>query len=141
MKRALGISAMVLTVFAVMYVVGFVWPGGGVRRQFGRLSGTRLPAAAKGMTDEQITAETATRAERIRLAVLPYQRERGSLPDSLDALVPGHLSSVPEPLTSTMPFKLLRPSSGGFAIKWEAWPNAAYECYWIDQDGTMAADM
>ena len=43
--------------------------------------------------------------------------------------------------TSTIPFKLLRPKSGGFAIKWEAWPNAAYECYWMDQDGKMAADM
>lgn len=140
-KRLLWTALIVTVVLTALYVVGFVWPAGGVRRQFGRLSGSSLPAGARGMNDERIRAETETRADLIRLAVLAYQRDRGSLPQSLEDLVPSYMPRLPEPLTSTLPFKLQRPKAGGFVIRWEAWPNAAYECYWMDQDGKMAADM
>jgi hypothetical protein len=141
MKRPLRKVLSVTIVLAALYIVGFVWPAGGVRRQFGRLSGTRLPEDAKGVTRDQILALTHERAESIRIAILAYQRDVGSLPPTLEALVPAHLSRIPEPLTSSMPFRLMLPPSGGFAIRWEAWPNAAYECCWIDQDGKMAVDM
>jgi hypothetical protein len=111
-----------------------------MRAGFGFFSGSWTPIEGKGMTAEERQNATATRAEEVRVAVLAYSAEHGSLPPTLDALVPRHLRALPAPLTSTKPF-VLRSSKTGFTIRWEAWPNAMYECYWIDEKGEMAADL
>jgi hypothetical protein len=138
-KRRLGVAAVVL---ACAYVVGFHWPAGGLRTAFGFYSGSRVPAEARAMTQQQREDETLARAERIRLAALAFLADTGAAPTSVVSLVPKYLPEVPRPLVSTKPFWFGRHAkAGGFNVHWEAWPNANYETYWLDERGERFADM
>ena len=148
MKKS-GMRARVKTVLIVMaavlvpvYVLVFHWPAGGLRTGFGVWSGTRAPSEARGLTDKQCEEETRARAERIRQAGLLFLADTGRPPTSVSSLVPKYLPEEPRSLISTKPFWIRRNGNArGFNVHWEAWPDAMYETYWIDEKGEEHADM
>jgi hypothetical protein len=142
-KGARARTALIAAAIAVAaYVFVFHFPRGGLRTGFGTYSGTYVPSEARGLTNEQRQEETRARAEQIRVAALAFMADTGSAPTTVSSLVPKYLAEVPRPLVSTKPFWITRGSNPrGFNVHWEAWPNAWYETYWIDEKGEKHADM
>ncbi|MFM9995489.1 MAG: hypothetical protein ACKVU4_06760 [Phycisphaerales bacterium] len=135
---------LVLLLVAVAALTGSglyfaLWHRGGFRTGWGMYSGSRLPAEAAGLAPEARMAQSIDRANVIRAAVLQHETRHGRLPTSLDQLG-DLLPTAPSPLTSTQPFRYSVDSEGNFRIHWEAWPNAMYECHWIERDGALRSD-
>ncbi len=118
-----------------------LWQRGGIRTGWGLVySGSRVPAEAQGLSEEERRSQTEARARVILKSVLEFESRHGRLPASLSDLK-AELTLIPVPLTSTLPFRYVAQNSWEFTIEWEAFPNAMYEKYWLDRSGSLHLDM